>query len=172
VGQEILALRTATSKYYVDVVIQATGPTGGTIPTWPGNVGQTTTDGGITWMNQGATTLSALTGWTANHNYPARSRIIDSNGAVEVSPAGGMSGPGPGAPMWATTAGATTTDNAVTWTNAGMLPRVSGIIIDNTVAPGTLAGASELYFSTLGNENCPIAPVSGCAVQASQSKLK
>ena len=128
-------------------------------------------------MNQGTTTLNALTGWTADNDYGARTRIIDSNGAVEIVTVGGDSGAT--APTWATIAGATTTDNEVTWTNLGMLSSAalaatggtSGIIIDNTVAPATQAGASELYFSTLGNENCPTTST-GCAVQASQSQLK
>jgi len=50
----------------------------------------------------------------------------------------------------------------------------SGIIIDNTVPSGTLAGASRVYFSTLSNGTCTTSGTlntGGCAVQASQSAL-
>ena len=39
----------------------------------------------------------------------------------------------------------------------------SGVVIDNTVAPGTMHNSSQVYFSTL---------TSGTAVQASQAALK
>jgi len=52
----------------------------------------------------------------------------------------------------------------------------SGISIDNTVASSTLAGASQIYFSTLGSESCggnsngsAGVGTGGCAVQASQT---
>jgi hypothetical protein len=52
----------------------------------------------------------------------------------------------------------------------------SAIIVDNTVAPGTLAGASQIYFWALasgtcgGNSNASAGAGTGaCAVQASQS---
>jgi hypothetical protein len=50
----------------------------------------------------------------------------------------------------------------------------SGIIIDNNVLPGALAGASQIYFSSLANESCAGNGTTGngtggCAVQASQS---
>ena len=48
----------------------------------------------------------------------------------------------------------------------------SGIIMDNTVGSGTLAGASEVYFSTQGNQTCGTTGTGGCAVQASQSALQ
>jgi hypothetical protein len=45
------------------------------------------------------------------------------------------------------------------------------LIIDNTV--GTLAGTSQVYFSTLSNQTCGTSPTpGGCAVQASQSDLQ
>jgi hypothetical protein len=77
--------------------------------------------------------------------------------------------------------GGTTTDNTVTWTNAGVAGiaalassgGTSGIIIDNTVASGTLVGASQIYFTTLGNQPCATSGgTGGCAVQASQPALK
>jgi hypothetical protein len=47
----------------------------------------------------------------------------------------------------------------------------SGIIVDNTVGSGTLVGASQVYFSTLGNQACGTSGTGGCAIQASQSSL-
>jgi hypothetical protein len=185
VGQEILVYRAANNTQYINVVIQA-GTSGGAAPNpWPAAIGTVTVDGNVHWMNQGATQVTALAGWVLDHAYALHTRIIDSNGNVEVVTTAGTSGAAEPT-NWATTAGGTTVDGtppsppAVTWTNAGALPSAalpaaggtSGIIIDNTVAPGTPAGTSELYFSTLGNQNCPTAPASGCAVQASQAALK
>jgi len=47
----------------------------------------------------------------------------------------------------------------------------SGIIIDNTVSSGMLAGTSQIYFSTLSGCMGP-SDQDGCAVQASQSALQ
>ena len=48
----------------------------------------------------------------------------------------------------------------------------SGVIIDNTVPGGTLAGASQVYFTPLANQACPTSGGNGgCAIQASQSGL-
>jgi len=47
----------------------------------------------------------------------------------------------------------------------------SGIVIDNTVAPGT-QHTSQVYFSTLSNQTCNGTTGVGCAVQASQSALQ
>jgi hypothetical protein len=69
----------------------------------------------------------------------------------------------------------------VTWINAGAWPSsafaatggTSGVVIDNTVGSGTLPGASQIYFSTLGNQPCSTSGgTGGCAVQASQSALQ
>jgi hypothetical protein len=48
----------------------------------------------------------------------------------------------------------------------------SGIIIDNAVGTGTMAGSSQVYFSTHGNQTCGTSGTGGCAVQASQSALQ
>ena len=176
-GQEVLASR--ANGLFINTVVQA-GMSGGTAPTWPAGTGTIINDGSVKWINQGAPTFTALAAWLLNHPYAFRARIIDSNGNVEIATVGGTSGAA--APTWATTVGGTTSEGPsvpqLTWTNAGPLPSAalaeaggtSGIIIDNTV--GTLAGASQLYFTSLTNENCSSAPASGCAVQASQSALK
>lgn len=174
VGQEVLVLRTNNTPW-IQVAI-ANGTTSGTEPTWGATVGGIIGDGTVTWMNQGATTLTALAGWaTGHHNLHAR--ILDGKGNVEiVTTAGNSAG---AAPNWNTTAGVTTVDGTVIWTNAGVLPSAalpatggtSGFIIDNVVGSVTQVGASQVYFSTLGNQACT-GGTGGCAVQASQSALK
>jgi hypothetical protein len=178
VGQEILVLRPANNTLYINVVTVA-GTSATTPPaTWPATAGGFTTNGGVTWVNQGATSVT-LASWLATHAYTKNTRIIDSNGDVEiVSVAGTSAGT---TPIWRTIPGATTTDGGVTWTNAGVSPYAalaaaggtSGTIIDNVVASGTLAGASQVYFSTLSNQTCTTSGTTGgCAIQASQSALK
>jgi hypothetical protein len=177
VGQEILVLRTSSNAVYVNVATVA-GTSAATQPTWPATAGAFTANGGVTWLNQGATSV-ALGSWAAGHAYVKNARIIDSNGDVEIVTVAGTSG---GAtPTWPTVAGATTTDGSVTWINGGVPPYAalaaaggtSGIVIDNTVASGTEAGASQVYFSTLSSQTCTTsATTGGCAVQASQSALK
>jgi hypothetical protein len=132
----------------------------------------------VNWINQGNPAIP-VGNWAPTHPYALRARILDSNGNVEIATntVTGTSGSGP--PIWPATPGVTTTDNTVTWISAGALftdafastGGASGIIIDNTVLPGTLAGASQVYFSTLSNQACDDG-TGGCAVQASQSALK
>jgi hypothetical protein len=108
--------------------------------------------------------------------------IIDSNGNIQVVTTAGTSRTGAqGHPSWVTTIYApTTADNTVRWRNAGLPATASlaaaggtgGIIIDNIVEPGVMAGASQVYFSTQRNQVCGSSGTGGCAVQASQSALK
>jgi len=44
----------------------------------------------------------------------------------------------------------------------------SGVIVDNS---STTTGASQVYFSTLGNQMCGTSGTGGCAIQAAQSGL-
>ena len=51
----------------------------------------------------------------------------------------------------------------------------SGVVIDNTVPPGSPPGSlqtSQIYFSTLSDQVCGTSGTGGCAVQASQAGLK
>jgi hypothetical protein len=177
VGQQILVYRAANNTLYIRTAVVA-GTSGATVPVWLAAVAAKTVDGGVTWLNQGLTTATALAGWTANHAYGGQARIFDGTN-VEVTPAAGTSGPT--LPVWNTVVGGTTTDNGVTWINAGPWPNAAltvasgtgGIIIDNAVGSGTLAGASQVYFFTLGNQVCTTSTgTGGCAMQASQSTLK
>ncbi len=48
----------------------------------------------------------------------------------------------------------------------------SGVVFDNSVGAGTLAGASQLYFTPLANQTCTTSGgTGGCAIQSSQSTL-
>jgi hypothetical protein len=172
-GQEILS-----SKRHIETVI-VPGSSGASPPTWTSSAGAIRTDGGVTWIDQGALQAVTLT-WIAGHSYTsATSHIVDSNGNVEIATTPGTSGGAP--PVWSTTPGLTTTDNTVTWTNAGPVASsalasqggTSGIISDNVVSPFTLGGTSQVYFTTLGDQPCLTSGgTGGCAVQASQPALQ
>ncbi len=170
-GQEVLAS-------HIETVIQA-GTSATTTPPWGTTTGQVINDGSVKWIDQGATNVGQFPTWTKTTSYGVGIRLADSNGNVEIVTVAGTTGAT--VPPWATTAGANTTDGTVTYINAGALPTssyqaasgASGVIMDNTVGSGTLAGASQVYFSTLGNQVCTTSGgTGGCAVQASQSALK
>jgi hypothetical protein len=134
----------------------------------------------VTWFNQGplSSTITA-TPWAASFAYTTGTLIFDSNGNIEHCLLS-LGTSGSSAPDWSTTLGFPTVDNFVVWENWGPIGTfslaaaggASGIIVDNAVAPGTQAGASQVYFSTLGNQACTGGGTGGCAVQASQSALQ
>lgn len=174
-GQEILVLRTATNLAYISVALNS-GTTGTTQPVWSNVVGAKLVDGGVTWLNQGLTTVTALAAWTASHNYALQVRILDTNNNVEVTTQAGRSGVTQ--PTWNTSIGGQTTDNAAIWINAGPWPSSSltvtggtgGVIVDGT---STAAGASQVYFFNLTNQACTTSGGTGiCAMQASQASLQ
>ena len=181
VGQEILVESSNPLTRFIDVVITP-GTSGTTQPSWPNTSGVTRADGGVVWLNQGNPN-TAINSWTAIHTYTSvGTRILDSNGNVEVVRTTVFPNlSGATQPTWNATPGGFTADNDITWVNAGAWPSsalsaaggTSGIIIDNTVGSGTLAGASQVYFSTLADQTCVTSGgTGGCAVQASQSALK
>ncbi|MCK1668615.1 DUF2961 domain-containing protein [Bradyrhizobium sp. 153] len=90
------------------------GTTGGTTPTWNQAAGGTTTDGGVTWTQKPGAPNQV---WRASAAFAANMSILDPNGNVQRVTTAGTSGAS--APTWATSAGATTTDGGVTWTNQG-----------------------------------------------------
>jgi hypothetical protein len=174
-GQEVL-----DTHFHIQVVITA-GTSGTTTPVWSAARGTTTTDGTVTWFSQGLPAAGTLAGWVRLTHYPVGRRILDSNNNIEiVTTSNGSGNSGGTLPIWNTTVGGTTADAALTWTNIGpsassSVPSAggtSGIIIDNTVGSGTLAGASQVYFSTLSNQTCGTSGTGGCAVQASQAALQ
>jgi hypothetical protein len=173
VGQRILS-----GKLHVETVLTA-GTSGTTAPSWTNFAGAQTTDGTVVWIDQGSLDQALTNSWQASHTYAAsNSHFIDSNGNVEVSTTPGVSGSSQ--PIWNTSVGGATPDNTVIWTNAGaagiaVLPAAggaSGVIIDNIVS-GTLAGTSQVYFTTLSDQTCATSGgTGGCAVQASQTALQ
>jgi hypothetical protein len=173
VGQEVL-----DTNLHIEVV-ETAGRSGSSVPTWNGSTDGVTPDGSVQWLDQGLLTTTTPSAWIMNHVYHTKALILDSNSNIEYVSTGGTSGAT--IPTFNTTAGGNTTDGTVTWTNLGAiataaLPAAGGasnIIIDNFVGSGTLAGASQVYFSTLGNQTCSTSGTSGgCAVQASQSALQ
>jgi len=174
IGQEVV-----DSDFQVEMV-SAAGTSGSSTPGWSIAAGGTTSDGPtLKWLNLGVTTAATPAGWTATHAYTVGTFIEDSNSNIEVvTTATGNRRSGAFTPTWPATVGQTTTDNHVTWTNAGPAPGAlaaaggtSGVIIDNTVETGVTG--SQIYFSTQGNQaTCGTATNVGCAVQASQSALK
>jgi hypothetical protein len=174
VGQEVL------DNHFQIQVVSVGGTSGAHAPGWSIQVGHSTTDGTVHWLDQGVQSAFTLPVWSANHTYSKGTKILDTvhNNVQLVTTAGKSGGT---MPSFNTTAGGTTTDGTsvpvLTWTNIGALGTAnmpaaggtSGIIVDNTVGSGTLAGASQVYFSTLSG-GCG-AGTDGCAVQASQSGL-
>jgi hypothetical protein len=105
-----------------------------------------------------------LVNWTASSGYGAGIFILDSNGNIQHSTSGGMSGTT--APSWATILGQTTADNTITWTvvytgaisasNGGWKYCVALVnTLDNTVsnvstlspATGNINGSQGVYLT-------------------------
>jgi hypothetical protein len=150
-------------------------------PAWSVVVGGNTTDATtLRWVNQGPQLAFHSNTWLAIHAYALGTAIIDSNGNIEVVTIAGTSRSAAlGHPTWNLVVGGFVNDATVRWRNTGKPATASlaaaggtgGIIIDNIVGSGTLAGASQVYFSTQGNQLCASGGTGGCAVQASQSGL-
>jgi hypothetical protein len=173
VGQQILDIH-----LNIEEVTQA-GTSGASAPAFSTTAGAVkTTDGSVHWVTQGGLSATPLAVWTAATAQPkVGKRIVDSNGNIEVVTKAGATGGS--VPLWKTgLGGATTSDGTVDWINAGAsliaaLPAAggtSGIIIDN-VLNGSLAGTSQVYFTTLSDQSCGTSGTGGCAVQASQPGL-
>jgi len=171
VGQQIL-----DTHFQVEVCRQA-GTSRATAPVWSTTVGATTADNTVRWVNQGPQ-AAAHPAWLAAHAYTLGTPILDSNGNIQVVSTAGTSAAAH--PVWSTTLNAITADNTVRWREVGLPATASlaeaggtgGIIIDNVVGSGTLAGASQIYFATQSNQVCGAGGTGGCAVQASQSSLQ
>ena len=173
VGQEVV-----DSQFQIHAV--ATAGTSGTVPpSWSTSVGGSNTDGGdggVLWVDQGVPSAVTPAAWAANTTYNVDNLILDSNDNIELCLYSFGSGKSGGtAPAWSTP-GTFLGDNDVGWENLGAIATAalaeaggtSGIIIDNTVSSATLAGTSNIYFSTLLGCLGPM-HVDGCAVQAPQA---
>ncbi len=155
------------------------GRSGGAAPRWSTTVGDPTIDGGVTWVDQGVQSAITPAAWKADFAYSIGDLILDSNDNIErFVLASGSSGSSE--PHWSTIPGGVTDDSLATWQNLGVIATAampatggtSGIIMDNTVGSGTLAGASQIYFSTLSGGCGGTDNADGCAVQASQPALQ
>lgn len=173
VGQEVI------DTHFQIQVVRTAGTSRNVAPAWSAVKGATTNDNTIRWLNQGPISASYAT-WIASHAYAVGTEIVDSNKNIQLVTTAGTSKAG-AHPAWSAVVNATTADNTVRWRNVGAIATTalassggtSGIIIDNTVGSGTLAGASQVYFSTQGNQTCVTSGgTGGCAVQASQSALQ
>lgn len=172
VGQQVL-----DSNFDVETVRTA-GTSGAAAPAWK-TLGVLTNDGTVKWVNQGVQSAGHAQ-WAATTAYALQAEIIDSNNNIQLAIQAGTSRTGTH-PGWSTTIYATTTDGTVRWRNVGAVATASiaaaggtsGIIIDNTASSGTMAGASQVYFSTQSNQICTTSGgTGGCAIQASQSALQ
>lgn len=182
VGQQILVIE--GGNFYFETVSSVTSDamSGPSEPVWGSSADTTRTDNHVTWISQGEVTDLATNtpaSWLPSNPYGTNVRILDSNNNVEYTTSGGTSGGS--TPAWNTAPNGTTSDGGVTWTNLGTIGTFalsstggsSGIISDNVVSPTTLAGASQIYFTTLGTQTCATSGTSGgCAVQASQPALQ
>ncbi len=152
-------------------------------PAWSTTINGNTNDNTVRWTEQGPY-LTSYPAWEASHAYAAGAEILDSNGNLQWASVAGTSKAG-AHPVWNTAIAGNTNDNVlpnrIQWKMVGTPATFSvaaaggtgGIIIDNNVGSGTLAGASQVYFSTLSNQTCTTsATTGGCAVQASQSALQ
>ena len=171
VGQEVL------DNHFQIQVVSVAGTSGAAAPGWSAIVGHSTTDGTVHWLDQGVQSAVTLAAWAPTTAYAAHAKILDSNNNVEFVTVACTSG---ASVAFNLVPGGTTSDGTCTWTNLGALGNAdmaaaggtSGIIVDNTVGSGTLAGASQVYFSTLKGQVCGTSGTGGCAVQASQSALQ
>jgi hypothetical protein len=167
VGQEVL------DTHLQIQVVETAGTSGNAAPAWTTTTGGATTDSTVKWVNQGPLSTTIAAPAFAAGVYLYGSQVIDGNGNIELCTAVlfGIDFPcfQESTPTWQTAPGAITTSGIATWENLGAngIPALSaaggtsGIIIDNTVPPGTI-GTSQVYYSTL---------TGGTAVQASQSGL-
>jgi hypothetical protein len=188
VGQEVF-VPNSSGGLQIEVVssVSGAGTSSAIEPTWRASVGAATTDNDVTWLDQGVLRAPVLSGWTANHHYTIGTEIIDPNDNIELVTAvtGVGNNSGASIPAFSLTAGGTVTTlglppNAATFTNVGAAPSAalaasggaSGVIVDNVVGAVTESGASQIYFTTLSDQNCATSGgTGGCAVQASQSAL-
>jgi hypothetical protein len=170
-GEEI------TDKFLNVQVVTTPGTSGSGTPSWssPGNI---TPDGTVTWRCKEGLGTTTFGTWQAHTGYSVGSAVLDTNGNVEVQQdAGAMSGASQ--PSWSLAIGGTASDDTANWVNVGppdnfvlaVTGGTSGMVVDNFVTAGTLAGGSQVYFTPLGLGFSTCGTGNGCAVQASQAGL-
>ncbi len=172
VGEEI------TDKFLNVQIVTSAGTSGSIQPSWS-PPGLPTFDGTVAWTGkEGLGATNAYSTWQPSTIYSAGWDILDPNGNIEVEEfSSALSGTTQ--PIWPLAIGGHASDDAASWTNVGppdgfvltVTGGTSGIVIDNTVPTGTLAGGSQIYFSPVGLGFGTCGAGNGCAVQASQSQL-
>ncbi|MGA3345105.1 MAG: hypothetical protein ABSC76_09585 [Terracidiphilus sp.] len=147
-------------------LVTTAGTSGATQPaSWNTVYGGTTTDGGVTWKNNGlawsplfvdcSAVVRAgglprnrhvlpslplpLMQWQSDTDFVADEFIIDGNQNIQVVQTGGTSGGPP--PKWPTTFGTTTPDGTVTWIENG----------PSSWQPNTAFAAGQFIFDSDGN---------------------
>ena len=175
VGQQVL------DTHFQIQTVRVGGTSKATVPVWSATVGATTADNTVRWLNQGRQVALHNSTWFASHAYSLNYVLLDSNKNIQLVTTAGTSRTAlQGHPIWNVAANGLTADNTVRWRNLGSVATASlaasggtsGLIVDNVVGTGTMAGASQVYFSTQGNQTCGTSGTGGCAVQASQSALQ
>ncbi|MGD0095925.1 MAG: hypothetical protein ABSB60_05485 [Terracidiphilus sp.] len=97
----------------VQVATSATGTTGASSPTWNTTVAATTTDGTVTWMNNGPWA------WQPNTAYVVGQLVIDSGGYIQAVSTAGTSASSPPAWLQPESAGTTRQDGTLIWQSGG-----------------------------------------------------
>jgi len=126
-------------------VFAGTGVTGAAQPTWNATTGGTTTDGTVTWVNNGNAS------WLSNHAYAAGSIVIaeslpsDVFSTFVVMTAGTS---GATRPNWITGVGLQVSDGGVTWINIGPM------MIWASIGPGiTITSVTQILDSNGNLQN-------------------
>ncbi|HEX3550438.1 MAG TPA: hypothetical protein VHT53_08685 [Candidatus Elarobacter sp.] len=103
-----------------DVQVNAgtAGTSGTTVPAWSAAAGATTSDGTVTWTNEGPIIAH---GWLASTPFTYPSAIVDANGNLQILTVTSGITTGSTLPAWNVTPGFTTADGSTpaAWTCAG-----------------------------------------------------
>jgi len=104
--------------------------------------------GSLTSSATSTTVRSGIFGWSASTHYNLHYAIIDSNGNLEQVTAGGGGLSGSSAPTWNATVGGTTTDNALTWTNRGIVTNMQSGEPENVYPPQDTNGNTWTHLQS------------------------
>lgn len=138
-------------------VVKTAGTSGGPPPQWPTTFGATTTDGTVTWVENGPAS------WQPNQNFAAGQFIFDANGNMQHVLTAGVSGSVP--PVW-NGVYLPTADGTVTWINNGsgnppvIQPALAQARINQLSEQLSQAMAQRQPFSSFA-DICPTMPPSG-----------
>lgn len=115
--------------------VTVSGSSGNSRPAWAAQAGQSTTDGGVTWINLGL--IANLVSWQPLTNYAANQIIVDTNGNFQIRQSSGASGAVQ--PVWKSSpADSGTLDGGLLW-------QVFGSV---NIGPPPLANVGKFYWYT------------------------